>query len=701
MHHFTEVYMTFNFLSNCLCFSTFFNSFFVNLLGVPGSPQCYTSRYDYVDRLMLATISPIVICAILPLIFRIHYISTKRRDDEWFSLIVSQYVAMFLVITYTVLPSVCTTIFAMFSPCVNIDPEGLASTTYSLYLPKDMSIACNSPRYYYGIYWASVMIIIFPFGIPCLYLYLLFLARAEIALRKEKQMHSNRRKTLKVSTRISVSNRDPLRSSINGMENSSSSSINGIHVSYGGDSLDNSVNGRGPPSNEVNGRGSIVNGINGINPPPTLETASGKQQPRDTGDHLLGAVILVANNHAAKILSKESMLKYVVNELEFLHRDYRVNFWYWEIFLTGSKLLLTAVISIIYPGSNDQIVIAWNIAFILMRVQATASPYLDEYDDNLKAIADYQVLLFLIIALIKRNDLLSGAIWQIYFEIILIIIIFSSPIAALWYTFIAPSETVANLRRDYREAKAKAVIERRAQDLKNAMTSGNLRRRGPRSPNVSFRRSQDIDPNRYSGGQLPSSDVSQEMFHNPAENSAIIEEIQLGSIFNASRIVEDDEYSISDDIQLYADNAELGAKAAVELSRKSSSGSSAASYHESLLTSQRQITILPSVSLPFSSTQKVYVDELGADDVEHYNDNNTSNKMTVTSKTTSLWNTQMGNDGQGHNLENNGKLTESYRKGNDIYNEILANSVVHLSNPISPPISRVNRYIDILVAPIE
>ena len=678
-------------------FLTFFDSFFVNLLGVPGSPQCYTSRYDYVDRLMLATISPIVICAILPLIFRIHYISTKCRDDEWFSLIVSQYVAMFLVITYTVLPSVCTTIFAMFSPCVNIDPEGFSSTTYSLYLPKDMSIACNSSRYFYGISWASVMIIIFPFGIPCLYLYLLFLARAEIALRK--QMHSNSRKTLKVSARISVSNRDPLRSSINGMENSSSSSINGIHVSYGGDSLDNSVNGRGPLSNDVNGRGSIVNGINGINPPPTLETASGKEQPRDTGDHPLGAVILVANNHAAKILSKESMLKYVVNELEFLHRDHRVSFWYWEIFLTGSKLLLTAVISIIYPGSNDQIVIAWNIAFVLMRVQATASPYLDEYDDNLKAIADYQVLLFLIIALIKRNNLLSGAIWQIYFEIIIIIIIFSSPIAALWYTFIAPSETVANLRRDYREAKAKAIIERRAQDLKNAMTSGNLRRRGPRSPNASFRRPQDIDPNRYSGGQLPSSDVLQGMFDNPAENSAIIEEIQLGSIFNASRVVDDDEYDISDDIQLFADNEELHAKAAVELSRKSSSGSSAG-HHESLLTSQRQITMLPSISLPFSSTQKVYVDELGADDVEQYNDNNTSNKMTVTSKTTSLWNTQMGNDGQNHNLENIGKLTESYRKSKDIYNETLANSV-HLSDPISPPISRVNRYIDILVASIE
>ena len=466
----------------------------------------------------MATVSPLVICALLPLTFGIHYTYLKRRGED-FSPIVSRYVSMFLLITYTVLPSVCTTIFGAFSSCLNIDPEGL-SGTYSLYLPKDLSISCNSSRYYYGVSWAAVMMIIYPLGIPCLYLYLLFLARAEIIRGKEKQITASSSKTLKVANRNSF---------LNSSFNSKNDSNKDVLRSSARPNLSNDINGRGSLSDSNNGRANLRNSIserdscvnaseNGIRdflspteepilvavPPPvileeTMIEEISTKRPTDTGiagkqglekeaitrtdsrPFLRTAILKAANDHAAKILSEEGMLKYIVNELEFLHRDYHSSYWYWEIVLTYHKLLLTAVLSIIYPGTNDQILIGWIMAFLMMRVQTMASPYLDHYDDSLKTIADYQVLLFLFITIIKVGNFVSGAIWEGFINVIMLVLIIWSPIAAFWYAFIAPSEAVANLRQDYREQKAKAILERQAQALKDAMSSGNLHMREPRS----------------------------------------------------------------------------------------------------------------------------------------------------------------------------------------------------------------------------
>ena len=460
---------------------------------------------------MLHTIAPLVICALLPLIFGVHFTYLKRRGKD-FRPIVSHYVSMFLLITYTVLPSVCTTIFGTFSPCLDIDPEGLSGTHSLMYLPKDLSISCNSSRYYYGIGWASVMLVIYPVGIPSLYLYLLFLARAEIIRGKEKRITTSASKTLKGSGKVlsnSIHGRDSLENSINGR----SSLDNSVYGRETHMTLTNSGNGRGSLSNSVNRRGSFSNSVNDTNHRLLLEstpvveqsteavktpsTSTAAKKPKDNrskaekllgkvtstankkAEKLLGTVILVANNHAAKILSEEGILKYIVSELEFLHRDYRASHWYWEIVLTYGKLLMTAVISIIYPGSNDQILIAWIFAFLLMRVQTMASPYLDHYDDSLKKIADYQILLFLFIAIIKQGNVVSGVTWATFINVIMFFLIFSTPVAAFWYAFIAPSETVATLRKVYQEQKAKALLQRQSHALYDAMSSGNLSKRSP------------------------------------------------------------------------------------------------------------------------------------------------------------------------------------------------------------------------------
>ncbi len=73
----------------------------------PGSPQCYSS-YDYVDRLLMTTLTPIAIEALLGVCFVLHVARYRRKgwraDGSDFHAIASTYVAFFLIVTYLVLP---------------------------------------------------------------------------------------------------------------------------------------------------------------------------------------------------------------------------------------------------------------------------------------------------------------------------------------------------------------------------------------------------------------------------------------------------------------------------------------------------------------------------------------------------------------------------------------------------------------------
>ena len=58
--------------------------------------------------------------------------------------------------------------------CQTIDPDGVAGSSLPLYLRRDLSIACNSQRYYLGVGWAVAMIVVYPIGLLSLYLLLLW-----------------------------------------------------------------------------------------------------------------------------------------------------------------------------------------------------------------------------------------------------------------------------------------------------------------------------------------------------------------------------------------------------------------------------------------------------------------------------------------------------------------------------------------------
>ena len=145
-----------------------------------GSPQCY-ARYDYVDQLIVQTLAPLCVVALLLISFIVHLVAIRDKDAIQRSQIITRYLTLFFFVTYLVLPSVTITIFGSFS-CRSIDPENVMPGTPQ-YLRNDLSISCSSPRYYYGVYWAIAMIFIYPVGIISMYAYVLYINRVEIMNR--------------------------------------------------------------------------------------------------------------------------------------------------------------------------------------------------------------------------------------------------------------------------------------------------------------------------------------------------------------------------------------------------------------------------------------------------------------------------------------------------------------------------------------
>lgn len=114
------------------------------------SISCYmpTSKtWDYIDTLIITTLLPIAASVLLLVVGVLQTLSLRRRRDTMTALhmqkearrISSQYITLFLLLTYLVLPSVSTSIAAAI-PCVNIDPSNVQSGVDNYYMQYDSII---------------------------------------------------------------------------------------------------------------------------------------------------------------------------------------------------------------------------------------------------------------------------------------------------------------------------------------------------------------------------------------------------------------------------------------------------------------------------------------------------------------------------------------------------------------------------------
>jgi hypothetical protein len=161
---------------------------FVNFTSLRiGDPQCYAPRrLDYIDKLVIQTVAPIVIICIVFVVAVIHVADVvrrlsrhKRKLKSELSAVVGRYLSIFFLIVYLVLPGVTTTIAGII-PSVNVDPDGLFPGKNLRYMRNDPAISITSDRYKFGIGWASAMFLVYPIGVPCLYLFVLYINKDKI-----------------------------------------------------------------------------------------------------------------------------------------------------------------------------------------------------------------------------------------------------------------------------------------------------------------------------------------------------------------------------------------------------------------------------------------------------------------------------------------------------------------------------------------
>ncbi|GMH77788.1 hypothetical protein TrST_g13868 [Triparma strigata] len=129
-------------------------------------------RTNFYTKLLVQTIVPLGVSALILLCYLLAKFS-KRFSRESLSRLADTSWSAFLTLTYIVFASVSTTVFDTFN-CGQFgdDPH--------LWLARDHSIDCRSPQHVKYKTYASVMVFIYPLGIPALYATVLFRSRKKL-----------------------------------------------------------------------------------------------------------------------------------------------------------------------------------------------------------------------------------------------------------------------------------------------------------------------------------------------------------------------------------------------------------------------------------------------------------------------------------------------------------------------------------------
>ena len=319
----------------------------VNLSVASIVPISCSETYTFIDSLYFATLMPVAIAAILVILAMWSYTSAAANIDlnprspldakkEAYAEIRGKYMAYFLVLTYAVLPSVTTTIFKIFL-CTDVDPENETPSGDSYYLVADMRISCDSDYYYNGVAFACLMILVYPIGIPLLYLYSLYYWQEDIKTRDDYI-----ELTVELDKEMSgeMMAKDAGEDEVDEETERDASNSNTAIVAATTDANVTSLTG-----------GADVATSKGI----VITSGEGSDTP-----------VMVKKQISAGAL-----------RLNFLWKAYEPQFWYWEVIETTRRLMLTAVLSVIAPGSPAQTVVAIMLAMLYMKVYDIYEPYDD------------------------------------------------------------------------------------------------------------------------------------------------------------------------------------------------------------------------------------------------------------------------------------------------------------------------------------
>jgi predicted outer membrane repeat protein len=155
---------------------------------------CQYSKYNFIDFMILWATLPMILIFLLFIVCAVEYKrkvkKLKYENDIYereiiYNEVKNKYLFYFFFLTYLILPSVTTVLFRMFI-CTNVDPnhENL-DDDYDNYLVADVRIPCYTSYWYKGVIYSCLLIVIYPIGIPMMYLWLLSRCKDELKSRRD------------------------------------------------------------------------------------------------------------------------------------------------------------------------------------------------------------------------------------------------------------------------------------------------------------------------------------------------------------------------------------------------------------------------------------------------------------------------------------------------------------------------------------
>jgi hypothetical protein len=392
----------------------------------------------------------------------------NSTDDANSNSLFCQYLNYFFLLSYVVLPSVTTIIFQIFI-CTDIDPLNETSDEPRLFLLADMSVSCSSSLYDSWKAYAVIMIFVYPIGIPAIYLWFLYRNYKAIMSRPHPDASEE---ILDVSAQFQVYlthwtwwvqewHRIYQRSRAewkfdHQVYPTAEFNSGNIHESLPQemDRGDVAVNNDLPSLYDSAEQGIVHNADSKVHNARNDDGFSincgddcvAHDKVCDRGKQTTGS----SSKERPVSLSNEA------NNLSFLWQAYQPQYWYWEIVETMRRLLLTAVLSVIAPGSSQQVVLSMLLALLSVKLYSYFEPYEAHNDGVLAEIGQYQVFLTFFVSLVVSNALIP----QIYNNALGALLIFVNlfvPLVALHYTILAfdvELDDVVHRYRMWRKAMA-------------------------------------------------------------------------------------------------------------------------------------------------------------------------------------------------------------------------------------------------------
>ena len=120
--------------------------------------------------------------------------------------------------------------------------------------------------------------------------------------------------------------------------------------------------------------------------------------------------------------------------LKFLYAAYKPSKWYWEIIETIRRLIMTAVLSVIKPGTSTQGVTSVLLSLLFIKLHNSNSPYHEMHDSSLAEYSHYIIILSCFGAIVIQNSLLPSA-YETFLGIFLVVFNIWGILLAAYFEF--------------------------------------------------------------------------------------------------------------------------------------------------------------------------------------------------------------------------------------------------------------------------